>query len=137
MQRKQKVVLDTNILISALLGSKNCKQIRDDWVAGIFTVLVSDEMLGEFLDASRKPKFHEWIREEDILETQKFLEELAVPVLPVENVSLCSDPEDNMVLECALAGKADVIVTGDKALLALKTIKGIRIVTPTTFINRF
>jgi len=56
-------------------------------------------------------------------------------VNPAHKITLCRDPRDNLVLECALAGKADFIVTGDEDLLVLKKFKSISIITPKNFIK--
>jgi putative PIN family toxin of toxin-antitoxin system len=55
-------------------------------------------------------------------------------VVPAERIVACSDPNDDMILECAVAAKAKVIVTGDKALLRLDPFRGVRIVTPAQFL---
>ena len=136
MQKRIKAVLDTNILISALIGSKTCQKIRDDFVSGLFDVFISEDILGEFLDITRNPHFNTLFNEENIRETADMLTTIALPVVPQEKVSVCRDSEDNMVLECALAGHADFIVTRDKDLLVVRTFKNMRILTPQKFIKK-
>jgi predicted nucleic acid-binding protein len=58
-------------------------------------------------------------------------------VIPIEKISLCRDIEDNKILECALAGKVDFIVSGDKDLLSLHLFKNIPIITPRKFLEFF
>jgi putative PIN family toxin of toxin-antitoxin system len=135
MRKKIKVVIDTNIFISALLGSKNCKEIRDKFVEAVFDIVISEEMFGELMDAIREPKFENLIKDEDIKELRELLEKDAFWIIPEEKVFICRDIEDNIVLECALAGKVDFIVTGDKDLLSLKKFKSILIITPKKFIK--
>ena len=55
-------------------------------------------------------------------------------VVPVETIVACSDRNDDIILECAVAAKAKVIITGDKALLRLDPFRGVRIVTPAQFL---
>ena len=66
---------------------------------------------------------------EELARTAVFLAELAEIVAPRRRVSVLADEPDNRILECAAAGKADLIVTGDQAMLRLGEYKGIRIVT--------
>lgn len=63
---------------------------------------------------------------------------IATLVEPVEKLNIVKeDPDDNMVLECAKAGKVDYIVSNDKHLLKLKEFEGIKIVTPKEFLQIF
>ena len=66
---------------------------------------------------------------EELARTAVFLAELAEIVAPRRRVSVLADEPDNRILECAAAGKADLIVTGDRAMLRLGVYKGTRIVT--------
>ena len=58
-----------------------------------------------------------------------FISELAVMVAPRRRLRIVKDDPDNRIIECALAGHADAIVTGDRALLALREYKGVRIIS--------
>ena len=57
-------------------------------------------------------------------------------MLPAQRINACRDPKDNMVLEAAVAGQVDVIVSGDKDLLTLSPFKGIPVLTPAAFLRR-
>jgi len=73
---------------------------------------------------------------EQVAETlADYLGFLRVAQIPKVLDAVPRDPEDNMVLECAIAGKAQYIVTGDKDLLVLKTFRGIQIVRASDFLN--
>jgi putative PIN family toxin of toxin-antitoxin system len=82
-----------------------------------------------------RPKFRRYFQAEH---RRRFLQELsenAELVLVTHSIQACRDPMDNMILELAVSGRADCVVTGDKDLLVLDPFQGIRIVTPTTFLE--
>lgn len=135
MKSAFRAVVDTNVFVSSLYGSKICEEISDLFNKNRFLVIASPDLLEEFSRVLKRPKFRA-IEEWKIERLEKRLRRKSDIVLPTEKVSVCRDPKDNMVLECALAGMADFIVTGDKDLLALTKFKGIRILTPQKFIKR-
>ena len=69
------------------------------------------------------------------MEIRKRLEKLCTVIEPTERITDCSDPDDNRVLECAVASKAGFIVTGDNALLRLNPFRNIQIVTAAQFLD--
>ena len=89
-------------------------------------LVMSRAILDELLDVlSRK-----FARDaEELAHVAVFFSELAIVVAPTRRVRAVQDDPDNRILECALAGRAEVIVTGDKALLALKSFRNIPLVT--------
>ncbi|MBI5627546.1 MAG: putative toxin-antitoxin system toxin component, PIN family [Candidatus Rokubacteria bacterium] len=131
-----RVVLDTNTLISALLFSGTASRLVPLWQSRRITVLVSKEILQEYLRVLAYPKFqlgdHE-IRalvEEELLplaETIRVRRRLAV---------VRRDPEDDKFLECAVAGRAEYLVTGDRDLRELGSYRGITILTVGEFLER-
>lgn len=134
MKSELRVVIDTNIFISALLKSKNCLAIYENLKQGNFHLLTTDEMINELVISSERSKFD--FLEDDKKELQEVIRESVEIVKPSEKVFICRDPKDNIVLECALSGKANFIVTGDKDLLVLKKFKNISIITPQKFIKQ-
>ena len=126
-----RIVLDTNIYISAAITSGLSQEILG--LAGktnLFTLLTSEEVLEE-LKAKHLSKYD---RSEIIagifIERIKKIAEIVEVSEKVEIIK--RDPDDNKILECALAGKADLIVTTDQDLIKLKTFKGIGIIHPRT-----
>jgi putative PIN family toxin of toxin-antitoxin system len=122
-----RVVFDTNILISALVfpggqGDAALRRIID----GIDQLVMSKAILGEFLEVlSRK-----FARDaEELAHVAVFVAELAMVVAPRRRLRVVKDDPDNRILECAIAGRAEAIVTGDKALLALANFRNIPVVT--------
>jgi len=122
-----KVVFDTNVLVSALVfpggrGEEALLRIvheRDELV-------VSKSILDELLEVLAR----KFARDpEELSRTAVLVADLATVVKSARRLTVLKDVADNRILECALAGQAAVIVTGDKALLALGEYRGIRIIT--------
>jgi uncharacterized protein len=129
-----RVVLDTNIFASALLGGRLCV-IIDKWRAGAFTLVVSEAIAREYLEVVNRPKFK--IPSAEIAVTTDYLLKTAEFVTPLKTVTIVeADPTDNKFLEAALAGKAVYVVSGDSHLLDLKTFHDILIITAREFIER-
>jgi putative PIN family toxin of toxin-antitoxin system len=128
-----RVVFDTNILVSALVfpGGQGDGALRRI-IAGMDQLVVSKAILDELLDVlSRK-----FARDaEELAHVAVFVSELAMIVAPKRRLRVVQDDPDNRILECALAGSADAIVTGDKALLALKDFENIRVVTLRSYLG--
>ena len=127
-----KVVIDTNIWVSYLLGSllqgidekKHTKEIK---------VVVSDEMLKEISKVSSRPKFKNIFTAKRIKELFSLLDSYAIVVSPSQKVNVCRDGKDNFLLEVALEGEADYLVTGDEDLLVLDPFHNTKIVKPKDF----
>ena len=122
-----RVVFDTNIFVSALtLIGGRADQALTRVVDGTDRLILSKAVLGDLLTGlarkfSRDP--------EELARVAVWLGDIAEWVRPVQRLEVAADDADNRILECALAGRAEVIVTGDKGLLQLGTIEGIRIET--------
>lgn len=122
-----KVVFDSNIYISALTlpGSQAEKALLRIF-DGPDTALISKAILDEVLSVLAK-KFS---RDADALsQVAVMLTDIAEVVRPEHTVHLLADDPDSRILECAEAGQADCIVTGDKAMLAVKRYRGIRLIS--------
>lgn len=134
-----RLVLDTNILISALLSRKGPPgQLLELWDEGaVYTLLSAEAQLDELLRASRYPKLRTRLNLSAVDEAVTAIRKLAMMVsdLPVLNIS--PDPNDNFILAIAQAGQADLLVTGDKrGLLDLVAHGNTRIVTAAAALAR-
>ena len=128
-----RVVLDTNVFISAVLGGK-LGVIVDEWKAGKFTLIITDSIAREYLDVINRPKFK--IPQDEILATTDYLLQTAEFVTSQEEIQvIVADLTDNKFLEAAIAGKVDFTVSGDNHLLELKSFREIPIVTARDFIT--
>ena len=131
-----KIVLDTNNLISAIGWKKgNPRKIFEDCLFGKHNLIESPDLLREFLKVIKRPKFS-FIYEEEIQTFVLNLLQMSELVEPKNKIGIIKiDPSDNIVLECAVEGKADYIISGDEHLLKLKEFRGIRIVTAAEFLK--
>jgi putative PIN family toxin of toxin-antitoxin system len=127
-----RVVLDTNILISSILGGR-LGVILDQWKDGKFSLIVSEAIAHEYLDVIHRPKFK--IPNDEIIAVTDLLFHQAEFVTPQESIyAIPADPTDNKFLEAALAGNIKLIVSGDNHLLQLETYQGIQIISAHEFI---
>lgn len=129
----RRVVLDTNVYISAFLFGGPPRRVFEYVVDGSVQCFVSLPLLDEIRDVLQRRKFGLSI--EQALAFVEELQALVRVVVPGGAVNaVAADPDDNRVLECALAARAEVVVTGDAHLLQLKHWRGIRMVDPSAFI---
>jgi len=130
-----RVEVDTNVLISAIFWTGKPKQILNKIRRGEILFLTSGTLLEELegvLTEKEKPfKLSPEEAERIIIK----LRELAEIVQTHTRVTACKDENDNMVLECAIDGDAECIVTGDLHLLKLNPFKDIRIMTVADFLK--
>lgn len=126
-------VFDTNIIVSALLFNASKPGLAFLHALDSGRILTSAAFLTELQDVLSRPKFNRYVEPD---QRERFLVEfvrMAHLVEIRESVHACRDPKDDQVLEMAVNGEADVIVTGDADLLALDPFRGIKIVTPADF----
>jgi putative PIN family toxin of toxin-antitoxin system len=125
------VTADSNIYISALVFAGRPLQFLDAARAGVFRLAVSDALLAEVHRVLRD-KF-QWPKE-DLDEAAIALADFTVRVVPAQTIdAVPEDPDDNRVLECAVAAGSRYIVTGDAALLRLGEYEGVQIVRVADF----
>ncbi len=133
-----RVVLDTNTLISAIGWEGAPRQILIALREGRHKLITSPALLDELTKVLGYPKLRP-IRAHPLLPiVLAWLHNPEHIVIPEEQVSAVrADPADNFVLEAAVTGKADVIVSGDRDLLDLRQFRGIHILTPRAFVVRY
>jgi putative PIN family toxin of toxin-antitoxin system len=119
-----RVLFDTNVLISSLLfpgGSGEVALFRI--IEGRDSLIISKPLLHELLTVLAHKFSHD---REELARVAVLLDDIAEMIHPQTQLQVLEDDPDNRVLECAIAGKADVIVTGDKAILHLRDYQHIR-----------
>jgi len=134
-----RVVLDTNIIVSALLApaGKPAAIIRI-WLNGKFTLLTCAAHLDELRSTLEKPRVSERIKPHKAGRLVNQVRKLAEDVDPLPRVERSPDPTDDFLLALSEAGRADYLVTGDKSgLLALDRHKSTRIVSARAFAALF
>ncbi len=130
-RRPPRVVLDTNVVLSALVfGGGHAARVRRAWTAGHIVPLASADTVKELIRVLAYPKFKlsPSEREELLADFLPFAQTVQIPD-PPPMAPACRDPHDMPFLHLALAGKARALVTGDRDLLVLAPTPGISIVT--------
>ncbi len=128
-----RVVFDTNIYVSALMfpGGEAGKALRKI-IDGKDSLVISKNILEELLRVLAS----KFARDAETLSrTAIFINSISHTVNPRKKINILKDEPDNRILECAIKGKADAIVTGDKAMLALGEFEGIRIISLKDFLK--
>ena len=128
-----KAVLDTNVFVSALVlpGGQADKAVVAA-AEGRFELAISKPIIHEVLGVLARKFARDT---EELSRVAVFLAELAQVVQPRKTLRVLRDEPDNRILECAMTAHAEVIVTGDRAMLDLGEYKGIRIVTLREFLE--
>lgn len=130
---KYRIVLDTNIFISAILFGGMPEQVLNLARFGLIEIFVSKEILEEIIRILRV-KF-DWGKNQ-ISEVEAEIEALTRQAKPEKMIKFVkSDPDDNKFLEVAIGSKSDFIISGDKHLLDLSTYGGVKIVTAREFVE--
>ena len=131
-----KIVADTNVLNSGLLGSGPSSIVLDLWRNRKFVNITSTELLDELITTLQRPKIAKRISETDSEALVELIEERSIFVNPKIKFEICRDHHDDKLLECAVEGKVDIIGTGDGDLLILHPFRNIDILTPSDLIKR-
>ena len=129
-----RVVFDTNVIISAMLFSDSVRGRAFLGVLDSGTILMSRSLARELSEVLGRKKFDRYVSRE---QRGRFLASLireSDMIEVTESIRACRDPKDNRILELAVDGNADFIVTGDADLLVLNSFRGVRILTPATFL---
>jgi len=129
-----KVLLDTNVLISALGFGGKPRQILTLVLEKKVKAVTSSILLAEFHEVINK-KFPKLAPQLLLIETK--IKKIFLIVHPKVSLDVVRDKDDNRVLEAAIQGKCHYIITGDIDLLTLKMYQGIKIVTPEVFLKDF
>ena len=134
---KIKIVIDTNVFLSAILFGGTPGKLIGLWKTGRILPLVSRPILDEYLKVLASPKFHLSENEINYILYVEILPFFDV-VFPVSRKNIVkNDPSDDKFIHCAVAGSAPVILSGDHHLLQLKSYQNIDIQTPTDFLDAF
>jgi putative PIN family toxin of toxin-antitoxin system len=133
---RHRIVLDTNVLISAILFGGAPRRVLELVISGVVDCTLSPVILDELKDVLQRPKFgfapdlclH-------IIEELYGACDIISPSVSVDVIR--ADPDDNRILECAVEAEAHFIVSGDAHLLDLGTFETIRIVSPADYLKAF
>lgn len=129
-----RAVLDTNVLISAVIATGTPHAVVVAGFQGEYQIVVSVATLTEFRETLLKYPDRFKMSEDDIQEEVETIRYFAEFVSPTEDITAVdADPDDDTFLEAAVAGNVDYLVSGDQHLLDLDSFRGIEIVTPRSF----
>ena len=128
-----RIVLDTNVLISALMFGGNPRIIVEKVICGDVDLYLSEAILTDFSEVLKRPKFGiPLLIVNQIITEVSVIIELVRPLRRINKIKV--DTTDNRVLECAVEAKAEYIISGDNHLLELKEYKSIKNVSPQQFL---
>ena len=131
-----KVVIDTNVFVSSFFGG-NPRKIIDLWKSGHVTLCLSKPIVDEYVQVLRRLGLQDEQELEELLSLFASGFHLIFTATTPQLHIVAADPDDNKFIECAVALKADCIISGDKALIEIKDYMGIKIVTPKDFLEEF
>ena len=134
-----RAVVDTNILIRALIKPRGTvAPVLGRLREGAYTILYSSELLEEIVEVLSRARFHVkyGIREEDVETLVALVVLRGERVVPTQKIQICRDSKDDMLLELAVGGRADLLVSSDEDLLVLNPFRSIPIVRSFEFLQR-
>jgi putative PIN family toxin of toxin-antitoxin system len=131
-----KVVIDTNIFVSSFFGG-NPRKVIDLWEKGDITLCLSKDILEEYVDVLQRVGLKEEEEIEELLSLfAKGVNIIFTTKTPKIRV-VKDDPDDDKFIECAVALKAETIITGDKAIRIMGEYMGIKILSPQEFLKTY
>ena len=130
--KKKKIIIDTNLWISFLISGEYQK-MDVLFSSGKIRLLFSERLFAEFIRVAGREKFRKYFSKHHMDELFAKMKKVAKIVRTTTVQTQCRDSKDNFLLELAIDGSADYLITGDKDLLELKTVKKTKIVTIADF----
>jgi uncharacterized protein len=131
-----RLIVDTNILISALLSPLGAPaQLLDAWERKRFTLVACDALIAELRDVAGRPFFRTRLRGSVAEVLAAGLRDFSFFCRDLPSGSVAPDPKDSFLLALAEASQSEFLVTGDKELLSLRQHRSTRIVTPAAMIE--
>lgn len=128
-------VIDTNVLVSALLFENSVPYKTLEKVLSVGHLLQSKETINELKNVLSRKKFEKYLDRGKIENFLSDLQSISLFLIVQEKVNRCEDPKDNMFLELAITGKADCIISGDDHLLRIENFEGIPLLTAKQFLE--
>jgi putative PIN family toxin of toxin-antitoxin system len=137
MGKKVKVVFDSNVWIS-IFTNKVLSREFSEIINKTVIVYISEEILKEISRALTYPKINQILMAVGVQEKQvlRAIASNSTIVSPKRKIKCVKeDPDDDKIIECAIAANADVVLTGDKHLLTLHKFKKVKILSPREFLD--
>ncbi len=131
-RKKIKVIIDTNLFISFLIG-KRLKRLKSSLIESSVELIFAEQNIQELQIVTERSKFRKYFSKTDVVNLVKFLR-ITGSVLSIDEVEeLCRDPKDDFLLALSKKAKADYLVTGDKDLLEMINYHKTQIITVSKF----
>lgn len=134
--KKAKVIFDTNVWISFLIG-KRLSKIKQYISDGSITIVTTEQLLTEIKSVTSRKKLKKYFPKKSVKELIELLEIIAEDIEMTPTHFINRDPKDNFLLDLIDFSQADFLITGDKDLLEHKSFKTAKIVTPAEFEKHF
>ena len=135
MSTSIRVVLDTNVLVSGIFFAGAPYRVLRAWRDGLLEVVYTPQLLQEIERTLTRIAAALFADPADSLDWLAYIRTFGITVAPAGvAVGTCRDPSDDMLLDAAVAGQASPIVTGDADLLALKSFRGVSLLSPRDFL---
>ena len=131
-----RVVIDTNIFISSFFGG-NPRKIVDLWREGKITLCISKDILDEYIEVLQRIGLKDEIEIQELLSLFGKGFDILFTTKTPHISAVKGDPEDDKFIECTVALKAEVIITGDRAIKALMEYLGVKILDPKQFLKTY
>jgi putative PIN family toxin of toxin-antitoxin system len=126
-----RIILDTNVMLSALLVPLGAPaKLIDPWERKLFTLVACDELIAEFREVAGRPFFKQRLRAGVVELLTAGIRDFAFYCHDLPSEPVAPDPKDSYLLALAEVSAADFLVTGDKELQSMKHYKSTRIVSP-------
>jgi len=132
--RKDRIIIDTNLWVSFLVTPQYSK-VDGLMEADQIELIFSQELLEEFVEVARRPKFRKYFSLTDLDDLLTAVQKKAKLVSVFSVIDLCRDPKDNFLLALAKDSKSSHLLTSDKDLLELKSFGKTRIMTMADYLR--
>jgi putative PIN family toxin of toxin-antitoxin system len=134
--KKIRIVIDTNVIVSAILFGGIPGELLSLWKSGHIQPLASKDIIDEYIKVLTYPKFKLSEKEINYILYNEILPYFEVVTLKPGRTIIQEDPSDDKFIHCAQSGKAGIIISGDQHLLNLKLYGKIKILTPSQFLEK-
>ncbi len=133
-----KIIADTNVLVSGTFWKGDSDKIIDLIDKGEIELVISEELIEEYNDVINRDEVMDKIEKKNLIlnESAQRIIKHATIIKPKQKLDIIKeDPDDNIILECAIEGNVDYIISKDKHLLKLKEFREIKIIKPEEFLR--
>ncbi|MEQ9468432.1 MAG: putative toxin-antitoxin system toxin component, PIN family [Ekhidna sp.] len=128
-EKRTKVIFDTNIWISYLIGHQ-LSELTELLTSQRIEIILSEQLRTELTEVTRRKKFQKYFSKEKVAELLKLMNFIGTDYEIIEYPNICRDPKDNFLLGLIRVSKSNFLVTGDQDLLELNPFEGTEIIEP-------